>query len=361
MNVLDSNGLVRMKKKLQLLKNVIKVWIKEVRVRSKKMKNNIHQNLSEVDKIIDQGLGNDEVIHNRTNLLKDLQELNPLEATDISQKAKIRWTIEGDENTKYFQGMGVKQDEVEMAANLVGCSTFTSSFKYLGVKVGDNMSRLNSWDDVISKVSNRLSNWKLKTLSIGGRLTLIKSVLSLFQLYHMSIFKAPMGVLNKLESIRRNFFNGTDDSSLWSRFIKVMHDNHGALTSRVLSLRRSHWPPRGGIKEEQLTLLGLHITHISLPNMSDRWLWSLEACGSFSIKSTRIYIDENILPSVDAPTGWVKVIPIKRNLHPIFSSLVPWLDKFGAKLCVGGRWMLPLLFAMKIGLIGLATFDFLSI
>nr|GEU51925.1 RNA-directed DNA polymerase, eukaryota, nucleotide-binding alpha-beta plait domain protein [Tanacetum cinerariifolium] len=60
MNVLDSNGLVRMKKKLQLLKNSIRVWIKEAIVRSNKMKNNIHQILLEVDKIIDQGLDNDE-------------------------------------------------------------------------------------------------------------------------------------------------------------------------------------------------------------------------------------------------------------------------------------------------------------
>nr|GEX92825.1 RNA-directed DNA polymerase, eukaryota, nucleotide-binding alpha-beta plait domain protein [Tanacetum cinerariifolium] len=42
MNVMDSNGLVRMKKKLELLKNSIKVWIKEARVRSNEMKNNIH-------------------------------------------------------------------------------------------------------------------------------------------------------------------------------------------------------------------------------------------------------------------------------------------------------------------------------
>ncbi|GKA17132.1 hypothetical protein Tco_0696969 [Tanacetum coccineum] len=126
-------------------------------------------------------------------------------------------------------------------------------------------------------------------------------------------------------------------------------------------------PPRGVIEEEQLNLLGSRITDISLPNMSDHWLWSLEAFGSFSVRSARIYIDENILSKVDVPTRWVKIISIKVNihawkwnLHPIFSSLVPWLDKFGAKFRVGRRWMLPLLVAMKIGLFGLATFDFLS-
>ncbi|GKF94081.1 hypothetical protein Tco_0283781, partial [Tanacetum coccineum] len=51
---------------------------------------------------------------------------------------------------------------------------------------------------------------KTKTLSIGGRLTLIKSVLTSLPLYHMSLYKAPLGVLRDLESLRRKFFNGAD-------------------------------------------------------------------------------------------------------------------------------------------------------
>ncbi|GKA34583.1 hypothetical protein Tco_0721012, partial [Tanacetum coccineum] len=36
-------------------------------------------------------------------------------------------------------------------------------------EVGSNMNRICEWDDIISKVSSRLSKWKLKTLSIGVR------------------------------------------------------------------------------------------------------------------------------------------------------------------------------------------------
>ncbi|GKC04381.1 hypothetical protein Tco_0995991 [Tanacetum coccineum] len=109
-------------------------------------------------------------------------------------------------------GIGVSSNVVAAAASLIGCYILTAPFNYLGVKVGSNMSRFNSWDDVISKVSSRLSKWKLKLLSIGGRLTLLKSVLTSIPLYHMSIFKVPIGVLNHLESIRRNFFYGVDCS-----------------------------------------------------------------------------------------------------------------------------------------------------
>nr|GEW99156.1 hypothetical protein [Tanacetum cinerariifolium] len=79
-----------------------------------------------------------------------------------------------------------------------------------GVKVRASTSRSSSWDEVLAKISARLSKWKIKTLSIGGRLTLIKSVLTSFPLYHMLIYKAPMGVLNRMESLRRRFFNGVD-------------------------------------------------------------------------------------------------------------------------------------------------------
>nr|GEV49162.1 RNA-directed DNA polymerase, eukaryota [Tanacetum cinerariifolium] len=110
-------------------------------------------------------------------------------------------------------GIGINKMEVDKAVWLVGCFTFSTPFNYLGVKVGDVTSKVKSWDEVISKLSNRLSKWKLNTLSIGGRLTLIKYVLTLIPLYQMSIFKVPIGVLNKLESIRRNVFNGIDGTA----------------------------------------------------------------------------------------------------------------------------------------------------
>ncbi|GJT64565.1 hypothetical protein Tco_1016045 [Tanacetum coccineum] len=65
-----------------------------------------------------------------------------------------------------LMGIGVNTSVVETAANLIGCSILSSPFNYLGVKVGSNMSRISSWDDVVFKVSSRLSKWKLKSLSI---------------------------------------------------------------------------------------------------------------------------------------------------------------------------------------------------
>ncbi|GJW12197.1 RNA-directed DNA polymerase, eukaryota [Tanacetum coccineum] len=108
-------------------------------------------------------------------------------------------------------GVGVARPEIEAAASSIGCSIMENQFRYLGVTVGGNMSRCKAWSDIVSKLRSRLSKWKTKTLSIGGRLTLLKSVLGASPLYCMFIFKAPKGVLKEMESIRNKFFIGADN------------------------------------------------------------------------------------------------------------------------------------------------------
>nr|GFA80548.1 RNA-directed DNA polymerase, eukaryota [Tanacetum cinerariifolium] len=106
-------------KKLQALKIAIKAWSKEANKRSNDRKINIQQNLSEVDKFIDQVKSNDEILIKRITFLNDLRELNNRNAMEISQKAKIRWSIEGDENSKYFHGiMNKKRSQLVIRGTL---------------------------------------------------------------------------------------------------------------------------------------------------------------------------------------------------------------------------------------------------
>ncbi|GJX70072.1 RNA-directed DNA polymerase, eukaryota, reverse transcriptase zinc-binding domain protein [Tanacetum coccineum] len=107
-------------------------------------------------------------------------------------------------------GIAIETNKVDTAANNLGCRILKSPFSYLGVNIGGHMTRINSWDVVINKILSRLSKWKMKALSIGGRLTLLKSVLGATPIYYMSMFKAPIQVINKLESIRNHFINGVD-------------------------------------------------------------------------------------------------------------------------------------------------------
>ncbi|GKD35627.1 RNA-directed DNA polymerase, eukaryota, reverse transcriptase zinc-binding domain protein, partial [Tanacetum coccineum] len=96
-----------------------------------------------------------------------------------------------------------------------------SKSRIMGTKVGGIMSRVESWKEVIDKVESRLSKWKMHALSIGGRLTLLKSVLGSILIFYMSIYRVPSSVLQKMESIRCNFFNGYEELLAgYSRLLK---------------------------------------------------------------------------------------------------------------------------------------------
>ncbi|GJT27238.1 RNA-directed DNA polymerase, eukaryota [Tanacetum coccineum] len=105
-------------------------------------------------------------------------------------------------------GVHVENGKVMNAAAKLGCMVLKTPFTYLGTKVGDNMARKEAWRDVEAKVLARLSKWKMKTLSIGGRFTLLKAVLGSMPIFHMSIYKVPINVLKSLESIRGHFLMG---------------------------------------------------------------------------------------------------------------------------------------------------------
>nr|GEY57212.1 RNA-directed DNA polymerase, eukaryota [Tanacetum cinerariifolium] len=122
-------------------------------------------------------------------------------------------------------GVGVKDSLVNEATGSIGCSVMKAPFKYLGVMVGSSMSKISAWDEMVGKIKSRLSKWKVNTLSIGGRLMLLKAVLGSTPIYPMSLYKVPKSVLHEMESSRRNFFNGAkgvDRKISWVKWSKVL-------------------------------------------------------------------------------------------------------------------------------------------
>ena len=62
------------------------------------------------------------------------------------------------------------------------------------------------WKHVEERFQARLTSWRGKLLSLGGRLVLINSVLTNMVLYMISFFQLPKGVLKKLDYYRSRFF-----------------------------------------------------------------------------------------------------------------------------------------------------------
>ncbi|GJT03878.1 RNA-directed DNA polymerase, eukaryota [Tanacetum coccineum] len=322
-------------------------------------------------------------------------------------------------NKSKLMGISVDSYKVAHVADKIGYMVLNTPFKYLGSRVGDLMSRTQSWSEVIGSMVSWLSRWKLKTLSIGGILTLLKYVLGAIPIYHMSLFKVPMKVLHNMEAIRARFYNGMDinsrksswvrwknvmaskesgglgvsslfalnralmfkwvwrfksqQNSLWFRVIKALHGNGGkigmkskasypslwisiiqeteSLKSCGIDLLRfitpvlgngvntSFWDvpwrgevafkelvprlyalekqkdikvasklshggleesfrrvPRGGVEQAQLEILKEKMEGGILNSSNDRWSWSLDGFGEFSVSSVRKAIDDSLLP-----------------------------------------------------------------
>lgn len=102
----------------------------------------------------------------------------------------------------------IEEREIMRLAGLLNCKVQRVPFIYLGLPVGGNPRRLGFWDPVVAKLRGRLTQWRQKTLSFGGRLTLIASVLSSIPLFYLSFFRLPRGVLNKCNHIMRAFLWG---------------------------------------------------------------------------------------------------------------------------------------------------------
>nr|GEW67338.1 reverse transcriptase domain, reverse transcriptase zinc-binding domain protein [Tanacetum cinerariifolium] len=110
-----------------------------------------------------------------------------------------------------------------------------------------NVDRIEAWADIVNRFTKKLSSWKANLLSIGGRLTLVKSVLGSLPIYFLSMFKEPEAVISKLESIRRRFFwsmKGDENKMVWIRWQKI------------LSCKKDGGLGVGSIKAKNLDLMG---------------------------------------------------------------------------------------------------------
>ncbi|XP_050278053.1 uncharacterized protein LOC126719564 [Quercus robur] len=89
--------------------------------------------------------------------------------------------------------------------DVLGCKQGSFPMQYLGLPLGANVRDRSVWNLILEKVERRLASWKRLYLSKGGKVTLIKSTLSNFPTYFLSLFPIPIGFANRIEQLQRNF------------------------------------------------------------------------------------------------------------------------------------------------------------
>ncbi|GJZ75756.1 hypothetical protein Tco_0640221 [Tanacetum coccineum] len=62
-------------------------------------------------------------------------------------------------------------------------------------------------------------------------------------------------------------------------------------------------------------ILEAYVEGVVLGVTPDRWYWTLDGSGEFSVASARKVIDDNRFSEVSTQTRWIKAVPIKVNIH----------------------------------------------
>nr|GEY71101.1 reverse transcriptase domain, reverse transcriptase zinc-binding domain protein [Tanacetum cinerariifolium] len=196
-------------------------------------------------------------------------------------------------------GLGVSERELLEMARWMGCGIEEFPFTYLGLLIGENMRRVKAWSTVVEKFKNRLAEWKTKTMSFGGRLTLgsgvWKDILKIgeeIDEFGIEFSLSCIGVLGDGRDIR---FKG----SVWDK------------GSWVDSVWCWEWDwvrsIRGRVSREYVELIGVVQNFEVDSNCRDKWRWILGEDGEFSIRELASLIEKKEKSVWSKVLNWWKV------------------------------------------------------
>ncbi|KAG5616439.1 hypothetical protein H5410_016263 [Solanum commersonii] len=141
--------------------------------------------------------------------------------------------------------------QIEDLASILKCKIKKLPIVYLGMPLGSEHKAEKNWDGIIEKTKKKLAIWKSQYLSLGGRVTLINSVLDSLPTYVMSIFPIPNRIVMILDALSRNF--------LWQG--NKLEKGFNLVKWYVVQQRKKNG--------------GLGVRNLKVHNMSllSKWLW----------------------------------------------------------------------------------------
>ncbi|GJZ55372.1 RNA-directed DNA polymerase, eukaryota [Tanacetum coccineum] len=212
-------------------------------------------------------------------------------------------------------GVNVDSDKVKGAASKLGCLILKTPFTYLGSKVGGSMSQVHAWNEVIDRVKNWLSKWKMKTLSIVGRGGVEQDQFNELSALVHDVSLIPMSDRWKwdlessrdffIASVRKiiadNSLSDVDSKTRWKKYMSIKVNVH------AWKVKTDSLPTRFNVSRRGLILIPLCVLFVIM------WWRHLDTC----------------------------------------SSIVAWLDKLFARSLIGGMFLMLRSNYTKIGIISL--------
>ncbi|KAG6401482.1 hypothetical protein SASPL_138339 [Salvia splendens] len=157
--------------------------------------------------------------------------------------------------------------------------------KYLGIPIFHGMVTKNNFQYLIDKVRARLSGWSASSLSLAGRITLAKAVLTAIPSYCMQVVLLPAAVITEIEKLIRHFVWGASNGK------KKL-----PLVSWVFVCQ----PIRSG----GLGIRDLRVHHKAFMVKFDVWIPSLGPLVNHTVSDAIVEVDAYVCDSVDEHGNW---------------------------------------------------------
>nr|GEX74792.1 RNA-directed DNA polymerase, eukaryota [Tanacetum cinerariifolium] len=272
----------------------------------------LKRNLARIDDVIDSGNGNGDVISERVDILSKLHDIENIQASEIAQKYKVKWAVEGDENSGFFHGILNKKRSILN----IECDVTNEEIKRAVWECGTD--KAPGPDGFTFGFFRRF--WELLECDVTKAVSNINTLVYVLDCFH------------KASGLRINM---RKSNSLWASIIKEMK----SLSAKGLDLLKfmrikvgngsstsfwvDKWCIEGVLKDRFPRMYALELDKnvtvadklSQLAPINDRWIWELENTGDFTVASARKAIDDKFLPSVLCKTIWNKFVPRKINVH----------------------------------------------
>ncbi|KAK2662605.1 hypothetical protein Ddye_001179 [Dipteronia dyeriana] len=199
-------------------------------------------------------------------------------------------------------GRGISNEVMDWAA-VFKCKKASLPIPFLGFPLGGRPGSKAFWDPLVDKIEKRLAPWKRKFLYKGGRLVLIKAVISSIPIYFLLVFKIPVSVANRIEMIQRSFLWGDNDAKRKFHAVRWVDvckrkGNSGLGIERILDknkalLAKWMWRKWGMVNFWSEIKVDDRRLKDALPR--DTIVWSVNSDGLFTVGSFRRSLEDALV------------------------------------------------------------------
>lgn len=103
---------------------------------------------------------------------------------------------------------GIPEDRVVTLVALLGVNKVDQHYIYLGISTNVGRSKEAIFRVLVDRVEKKIKDWKSRSLSQAGKLTLLKSVVQSIPTYLMGVFYLPNNIIKRIETAMSRFWWG---------------------------------------------------------------------------------------------------------------------------------------------------------